>query len=391
MSQYMTNQRNMNNMNRNNKSGASTRVSFAALDKWIEDNIILPVEKVIPGKGYVQWGERNRYPDYIYTLYGEVPTLQSIIDGNIDYIAGDNITILRVGDNPEGIMNAAGDTVEEQVRDIAGDYELFGGFALQVIRNMGGGIAGISYIDMRYLRTNEECTVFWYSEEWNKGGVGKAIRYPVFIPDLEWAALDEKARTEHASSILLVKRIHRQTYPRPLFASAIKACEIERCIDTYHLNAINNGFYGSMVVNFNNGLPEDRIKEEIEKDFNDKFAGQENAGRIMFSWNRNRESRTELITPQIQDYGERYNSLATRARQQIFTSFRANPNLFGIPTDNKGFSNEEYVESFQLYNRTQIRPVQKMICDAYDKILGGKGVMTITPFSLGQTESNGVG
>jgi hypothetical protein len=29
-----------------------------------------------------------------------------------------------------------------------------------------------------------------------------------------------------------------------------------------------------------------------------------------------------------------------------------------------------------------IRPIQKMIADAYDKIYGGMGVLTITPFSL---------
>ena len=373
-----------------NRGEPAARLSFAALDRWVEDNMVRPVERVIPGKGFVQWGERNRYPDYIYMLCGEVPTLQSIIEGNIDYVAGDGVTVLRLGDLPDGVMNARGDTVEEQVRDIAGDYEMFGGFALQVMRGMDGSIAGIAYVDMRFLRANEDCTVFWYSEEWNKGGIGKAVRYPAFIPGLEWASLDERGREEHASSILMVKKTHRQTYPRPLFASAIKSCETERCIDTYHLNAINNGFYGSMIVNFNNGIPVDAVKEEVERDFNDKFAGSENAGRIMFSWNRNRDSRTELITPQIQDYGDRYNTLAARARQQIFTSFRANPNLFGIPTEGKGFSNEEYAESFDLYNRTQIRPVQRLICDAYDKIYGMKGVMSITPFSLTGAASNEV-
>jgi hypothetical protein len=56
---------------------------------------------------------------------------------------------------------------------------------------------------------------------------------------------------------------------------------------------------------------------------------------------------------------------------------------------NTGFSTEEFEQSFKLYNRTQIKPVQRLICDAYDKIYGQKGVLTIKPFSLdGNTEDN---
>lgn len=84
------------------------------------------------------------------------------------------------------------------------------------------------------------------------------------------------------------------------------------------------------------------------------------------------------------DYGDRYDSLAKRSRQQIFTAFRANPNLFGIPTENLGFSQEEYDAAFRLYNRTQIMPVQKLICRSIGKIFGDQNYMTIEPFTLAQ-------
>ena len=85
---------------------------------------------------------------------------------------------------------------------------------------------------------------------------------------------------------------------------------------------------------------------------------------------------------QVEDFGEKYQSLEKSARQRIFTAFKANPNLFGIPTESLGFSSEEYESAFRLFNRTLVRPIQKKIADAYDKIYGKKGVMTITPFSL---------
>lgn len=361
----------------------STLLSFAALDRYIERVMVSPVETGIPGRDMVSWGDGNAYPDYLYDLYSNVPTLQSIIDGNVDYVCGDGVQCVTLPGLEPGVLNRKGETAREQVRSVAQDYNMFGGFAIQVIRNGYGQVAETNAIDLRYLRTNREADVFYYCEKWNRYGRKDVLRYPVFIPGLDWESLDEEGRRAHASSILYVRRTDRRIYPVPLYASAVKACEIERCIDDYHLNSINNGFFASMIVNFNNGVPEDSIKEEIEEDFTDKFGGAANAGRIMFSWNRSKDTATEVITPQIEDYGDRYNSLASRSRQQIFTSFRANPNLFGIPTENNGFSNEEYEESFRLYNRTQIRPVQDMITEAYGKILG-KGALTITPFSLGE-------
>lgn len=357
--------------------------SFAAINPYAENNIISPIEKQYTGKEYVEWGDGNIYPEFLQTLYDNVPTLKSIIDGCVDYTIGNNITILPLNESlAPGTMNVKGDTIAEQVRDVAGDYFQAGGFALQVIRNGFGGIAEVHYIDISFLRSNKENTVFYYSEKWNKGGRKDVVVYPAFIPNLDWNALSEDERNRHASSILYIKKSNKKTYPVPCYAAAVKACEIERCVDDFHLNAINNGFTGSYIINFNNGVPDDNVKEEIEDSFNEKFSGHENAGRIGFSWNPNKESATTIEKVEVEDFGEKYKSLESNSRQKIFTAFRANPNLFGIPTESLGFSQEEYESAFRLFNRTMIRPVQKLIADAYDKIYGRKGVLTITPFSM---------
>ncbi len=370
----------MNNMNNKRESA---RLTFAALDPYLATNIIAPTERVISSRDLVEWGDRNRYPDYLLELYNSVPTLRSIVNGNVDYVTGDDISLIPFGGRAAGIVNARGENIREQVRDICKDYEIYGGFALQVIRNFAGEVAELYYIDMRFLRTNKEGNVFYYCEDWQKRGGKNAVVYPAFMPNLRWERLNDAERARHTSSILFIKSVHTQVYPAPLYAASVKACEIERCVDDYHLNAINNGFVSSLIVNFNNGIPEDHIREEIEDSFNEKFSGHQNAGRIMFSWNRSKDTATEIVTPTIEDFGDRYKALSAHSRQQIFTAFRANPNLFGIPTEGNGFANEQYAESFRLYNRTQIRPVQRLICDAYDTVLGSVGVLTIKPFSLG--------
>ena len=378
----------MSNTKQNKPSRAG--FSFAAIDPYVDNKMILPVERFVSGKDLVEWGNRNSYPDYLLDLYNNVPTLRSIINGNIDFITGDDVSIRPLTDNlPNGQMNNRGDNIREQIKDIAKDYEIYGGFALQIIRNLIGMVAEVYYIDMRYLRTNKEGNVFYYCEDWSKSGKKDVIVYPAFMPNLNWDTLDDEQRNRNASSILYVKNVHTQVYPAPLYAASIKACEIERLIDDFHINSLQNQFVSSAIINFNNGDPGDEMKKEIEDAINEKFAGAANGGRIMLSFNKNKESATDIVEFEVKDFGERYKALSEHSRQQIFTAFRANPNLFGIPTEGNGFANEQYAESFKLYNRTQIQPVQRLIADTYDKIYGTKGVLTIVPFSMGgETEDN---
>lgn len=358
--------------------------SFAAIDQYIDTNIILPVEKFVSSKDLMEWGTKNSFPDYLLDLYNNVPTLRAIINGNIDFITGDDVSILPLTENlSNGKMNNRGDHIRDQIKDIAKDYEIYGGFALQVIRNLIGEVAEVYYIDMRFLRTNKEGNVFYYCEDWSKSIRKDVVVYPAFMPNLNWDALEDEEKNRNASSILFVKNVHTQVYPAPLYAASVKACEIERLIDDFHINSLQNQFVSSAIINFNNGDPGDEMKKEIEDAINDKFAGAANGGRIMLSFNKNKESATDIVEFEVKDFGERYKALSDHSRQQIFTAFRANPNLFGIPTEGNGFANEQYAESFKLYNRTQIRPVQRMIADTYEKIYGQPRVLTFVPFSMG--------
>lgn len=375
--------------NTNNNEHRRANIAFSAIDPWLEQNIVSPKETAVRGKDIVEWGDFNSYPDYLLELTKTVPTLRSIIAGTVDFIVGDEVTIqpLREGfDN--GKMNLRGDTIAEQVEDLARDFETYGGFALQVIRGFDGRVAELYYIDLRFLRMNKEGDVFYYSEKWAEKGRKDAVVYPAFRSDISerWASMTDEERDRNASSILYVKTVHSQVYPMPVYAASVKACEIERLVDDYHLSAISNGFASSLIVNFNNGQPTDEMKEEIERDFDEKFTGSGNAGRVMFSWNKSRDNATTFEVPPVTDFGEKYKALAENSRQKILTAFRAFPNLFGITTAT-GFSVEEFEQAFKLYNRTSVRPVQRMIADAYDRIYGRPGVLNIRPFSLdGETE-----
>lgn len=347
-------------------------VRLAAIDKWVQRNIVLPTESKVSGCEYIQWGDRNQYPEYLLSLYRNSATLRSVICGAVDYVCGDDVESVVL---TKRRINRAGDTKTSIVEDLARDYFTFGGFAIEVIRDREGEVAEVSALPLQYLRSDKNNEVFYYSEKW--GDNPKPEVLPKFVPE----------HREIMRSVYFYKNATCLTYPEPIYAASVKPCEIERNIDDYHLNAIENGFAGSVIVNFNNGEPTDEIKDEIEKDFISKFSGSKNAGRIALCWNENRASATTIDKLPVDDFGDRYAALAKHSRQQIFTAFRAHPNLFGIPTESLGFSEEEYNSTFKLFNRTIIRPAQKRICNAFDEIFGVEGALTIKPFTLeGETE-----
>ena len=348
-----------------------TTVRFAAIDPYIDTRIISAKETSSRGGEYINWGDGNRFPDYCLDLYNRVATLRSIINGCVDFAAGNGCTLVA-GALPlqDGAVNLQGMTATEMVRQLALDYYTYGGFALLVIRDRIDRVVELYPLDLRFLRTNDEADVFYYCENWRRHN--EVVEYPSFM-----------AAGTHPASVIYVRNTHTQVYPAPLYGACLKACETEASIDTYHLTNINNGFVSSLFVNFNNGVAQtDQEREEIERDFTEKFTGAQNGGRVGFSFNPDKESATTFETFNIEDFGARYEALSKHCRQQIFTAFRANPNLFGIPTDSLGFSSEEYDSAFKLFNRTQIRPVQQRIREAVGKAVGNPDALIIEPFTL---------
>ena len=351
------------------------KIQLSALNPYLQDNKVENVEKEISGKDFISWGNDNQYPDYLFSLYTDCATLQSIVNGTADFICGNSITCNST--RFEKIVNKNGETISDIIQRISTDYLIFGGFALQVIRNAVGEITEIYWIDFTKLRSNKKNEVFFYSEDWCKSyGRVKYIIYPKFNPD-----------DSNPTSIFYYKgNKTRTTYPVPIYNAANTSCELEKKINEFHLNEISNNFLTSKIINFNSGVPDDDLKNEIERNLNEKFAGSENAGRILISFNNNKDSETTVTDLPMDDFAERYNALQARCREQIFLAFRAQPIIFGLQKENNGFSQDEYLQAFALYNRTVVQPIQQTIIKSFDKILGFEGSLTIVPFSIQVTK-----
>ena len=342
------------------------KVVFRAIDPVVVSNIVLPIEED-SHRGFIKWGENNDYPQYINSLYMDVATLKSIIDGTVDYVVGNEIHIDDVVFDSQ--VNDKGETIEDLCSDCSRDYLKYGGFAINVVRNKEGKVGGLYYIPLERLRFSEDRSEFYYSKDWEKS-IGR-VKYTVY------PKFDVAAKT--ANSIFVYTNNRTNVYPSPKWGASVKSAEIERKVNEYHLNCIDNGFSASYMISMNNGIPSETEADEIEENIIEKFSGAGNGGRIVINFANDKEHSAELMKLETEDAGEKYKSLIERTKNELFTAFRAIPNLFGLPTAT-GFSNEEYEQAFKLYNRTVVRPIQNIFIRSI-KTITGKDVV-ITPFTL---------
>ena len=345
---------------------------FAAIDKVVEKSIPSFEEIEGRGKNYIIWGENNIFPNYLYDLFTSVTSLRSIINGTADFVAGDEVNVNVQGFDVE--VNKKGDNAYELVNNIARDLLIYGNAFVQVIRNKAGGIGELYHLNSKYVRTSKKNDLFYYSEDYGKkyARTSKTVTYPKFVPEA----------TNVPTSVIMLKLENDKTYALPQYIASLKDCEVERALSEFNLSQLENGFYGSYVFNFGNGIPTDEMKEEIEKNVTEKFCGVSNAGRILLNFSNGKDNGVTLQKMDIVNYAEKYETTATRASKKIYEAFGASPVLFGVEKETTGFNSEDYEQAFKLYNKIRVTPLQKKIIGMFDKIFGVKGSIEIAPFKI---------
>ena len=321
--------------------------------------------------GWLSIGENNKWFNYLHLLYENSSQMSSIVKSMIDYITGDEIVN---NTNLQG-ANRKGETINDIIEKITFDYCVYGGFAMQVIRNHNGDIAELNPIDFRTVRTNEDEDTIYVNTNWKYDVAkrGSQIKiYERFNP-----------HAKQPNSVYYYKgHLTYEPYPTPIYMGALTSLEISTQIANYHLKNITNGFTPNAIINFNSGsnLPDDVMAEAEEKIYA-KFVGTENAGNIMLSFNDDNEHSTTIERLQDDGLTDKYNSLKESVKDDIYSAFRVNPILIGLNNHNTGFNKQEFAEAFTLYQKTVIKPLQQDIVNAFNSVFGDNSI-EIKQFSI---------
>ena len=132
-----------------------------------------------------------------------------------------------------------------------------------------------------------------------------------------------------------------------------------------------NGLAPSMLVNFNNGVPNEEERANIEQRILQKFSGSSNAGRFILSFNESQDTAASIEPVQLSDAHNQYQFLSDESMRKIMVAHRVvSPMLLGIK-DQTGLGNnaEELKTASTLMDNVVIRPLQNLLIEAFDQIL----------------------
>lgn len=330
-------------------------------------NYTSPVVKEIRGKDWVEYGEDNNYFQYLIDIYNGSPTNNACINGISQMIYGRGLDALDKTDL-EAYAKFLALIKPDCVQKLINDFYLLGQGALQVIYNIDHTeILEVEHFPTETLRSgkaNDEGVVdfYYYFYDWSKL---KRTDKPEPIPAF--------GTSTNGNEILYIKpyKSGYYYYSPTAYQGGVQYAELEEEISNYHLNNILNGLAPSMLINFNNGVPDEDMQQTIEDDIKRKYQGTSNAGRFILAFNDKAEQAATLDAVQLSDAHNQYQFLSDESTRKIMLAHRVvSPMLLGIK-DQTGLGNnaDELKTASTLMDNIVVRPYQDLIIQGFQKIL----------------------
>jgi hypothetical protein len=318
------------------------------------------------GKGYVEFGAENDYPEYLLSLYNESPKHGAIVKGKSTYIYGK-------GFEEAGQANGS-ETWNELLRKCILDNELYRGYYFQVIWNRSKQVSEIYHLEFHKVRVSKDLTKFYVKNDW-KDFREKPRCYDAF-----------NVNNPVGSQVFYYKSYNpsSDTYPLPSYFQGLNYIESDIEVSRHILGNAKQGFVGSKLVNLNNGDPiGEEHKGEVERQLLKKFTGHDGK-RVVIMFNKSKENSAD-----IQDLGqsmltkEDFTNVNNLIQAEVFTSHQiTSPILFGIKESGQLGARNEIRDAYEIFNNTYVANQQQQLETIFTKfrnLKGEQGEFTIQP------------
>ena len=323
-----------------------------------------PEFKEKKGEGYIQYGDRNDYPNYLVDLFNKSAKHNAIVKSKVHYISANGWKGSEAAEQFIAKVNRM-ESLNDLTRKVSLDAELFGGYYLELIWSATGKLAEIWHCDYTKIRTNKDNTQFWYKEEWNDRNE-KAQVYPAFNP-----------ANPYGKQILYVKeyRPNMGFYSLPGYFGALNYIESDIEISKHVLGNAQTGFSASKLITLPNGEPSDEEKRNIEKRFTNRFSGSDGKKFILAFVNDSARKPIvdDLGTSDItkEDFG-RVDSLI---QTNIFSGHQiTTPSIFGIAEAGKLGSRSEMRDGYEIFKNTYVNSKQMHLEGVFNMLAKYRGI-----------------
>ena len=352
-----------------------------------------PEIKEVNGKDWIEYGADNNYFQFLIDRYNGSPTNNAAINGISQAIYGKGLNATNSSSKPNEYAQMISLFKKDVVRKLAYDLKLMGQCAIQVIYNKNRSkIVQLEHMPIETLRAEKcdddgEIPAYYYFNDWaNIKRTDEPLRIPAY------------GMSKENIEIFYIKPYKSGFYYySPVdYQGGLQYAELEEEVSNYHLNNIMNGLSPSMLINFNNGTPNQQERQLIENKIAEKFSGTSNAGKFILAFNDNKESQAEITPVQLSDAHNQYQFLSEESTSKIMVAHRiVSPMLLGIK-DGSGLGNnaEEIKTASLLMDNTVIRPFQELLIDSFDKLLAYNDISlnlyftTLQPLEFTEVDSS---
>lgn len=310
---------------------------------------------------WVSIGDDNDYYQCLIDAYMDSTTNNAVINGIVNQIYGKGLDATDSNRKPEQYAQMKSLLKPKDLRRVCQDLKLLGEGAFQVTYK-GNQIASITHFPRETLRAEKcgedgEIKNYLYAADWSKVTKQTVLKkFPVF---------GSGAKNE----IFIVRRYVSGYYYYSPADYQTSYAVLEKEIADYLINDTINGFSGTKVVNFNNGVPDREKQENIKSQVLSKLTGSYGE-KVIIAFNDNSESKTTIDDIPLNDAPAHYEYLSEECKKMLMLTHRVtSPLLLGLSSAN-GFSSnaDEIQNSSLLFNNVVIKPYQELITDALDEM-----------------------
>lgn len=352
--------------------------------------MVLSFEKQIQGSavtrknslGWVNWGERNTYPNLLLDLYTQSPTHRAAINFSVQSILGNGVDTEAMQIDGSQVVPNYAQNWDEIIRSLALDYSLYGSYAIQIIKNKDNKTFSFWHIPLDKVRWCEydedgQIPYYWICQDWTATGQYPPIKIDAFD-------MRDESVIDRGKPYLYVYRAYTPAmtyYTQPHYQAAIKAIQAEIEYLNYDFKSATNGFIPAGMLTLDE--PEtDEEKQAIIRNITSMFTGTDNANSLMISFRRNQEESKPDFTPFQANSGNinLYDSANQRMISRILAGHQIpNASLIGLPDiGNTGFASEadKLETAYQLYNKLTGNFNRMAVIKTVNQMLAMNGVET---------------
>ena len=330
-----------------------------------------PVIQESKRDAWVDYGEDNNYYSFLLDRYTNSTTNNAIINNISRLVYGRGLSAVDASRKPNEYAQAMALFNKDCLRKIAIDRKMLGQFAIQVHYNdKHDRILKAFHMPVNLLRAEKcnkdgEIEAYYYSDDWTDVKKYPPTRIPAY------------GYSKDKIEILFSKpyAVGMKYYAYVDYQGAVPYALLEQEVADYLINEVQNGFSGTKVVNFNNGVPTEEQQSIITNKVLGKLTGSKGQ-KVIVAFNDNMDTKTTVDDLPLNDAPEHYTYLSEECMRKIMLGHNVtSPLLFGIAGAN-GFSSnaDELQNSFILFNNMVIKPLQDEILEALDTILAYNGI-----------------